>query len=78
MTGKVKAHELVIAKWLRDTGKPGAQAEVQIDGVRGLSIVVKPTGSAFWCVRFQVGSGTARLRHRKLIGRAGQGGLPLS
>jgi integrase len=74
----MKAHELVIAKWLRDTGPPAKQVEAQIDGVRGLSILVKPTGSAFWCVRFQVGSGAERARHRKLIGRCGKGGLSLA
>src|SRR5204862_1146082 len=53
------------------------QQERQIEGVRGLSVVVKPSGLATFLVRYQVGSGNERLKRCQAIGRWGAGGLSL-
>src|SRR5262245_21067442 len=55
-----------------------AQEERQIEGVRGLSIVVKPSGTASFLLRYQVGKGAKRKKRCMALGRWGEGGLSLS
>lgn len=74
----VKANVLAIEKALKEIGKPTAQAELQIDGVRGLSLVIMPTGTVSWLVRYQVGKGAKRIRRSAALGRYGAGGLNLA
>jgi integrase len=58
--------------------KVAVQSEWYVEGERGLSIVVKPSGVATYFVRYQLGKGKRRKQFRAAIGRAGQGGLPLA
>lgn len=74
----VKANVLAIEKALKEIGKPETQAELVIDGARGLSLVIKPTGTVSWLVRYQVGKGTKRVRRASALGRYGAGGLNLA
>ena len=53
------------------------QEERTIDGVRGLSVVVKPSGVATYLVRYQIGKGKGRKKRCQAIGRWGPGGVSL-
>jgi hypothetical protein len=72
----VKAHDLTITKLAKT--KVAVQSEWHVEGERGLSIVVKPSGVATYYVRYQLGKGKRRAQIRVAIGRAGQGGMPLA
>ena len=74
----VKANALAIEKVLREIGKPPSQVELVVEGVRGLSLVIKPTGTVSWLVRYQVGKGAKRVRRASALGRYGTGGLGLA
>ena len=65
----VAANDLAVTKIARS--KPTTQREWKIEGVPGLSIVVKPSGVATYYVRFQAGTGARRGNVRRAIGRAG-------
>ena len=64
----VAANDLAVTKIARS--KPTTQREWKIEGVPGLSIVVKPSGVATYYVRFQAGTGARRGNVRRAIGRA--------
>ena len=64
----VAANDLAVTKIARS--KPATQREWKIEGVPGLSIVVKPSGVATYYVRFQAGTGARRGNVRRAIGRA--------
>src|SRR4029077_8539026 len=80
----VKCNELSIAKLLkaeiakRQQPKVTPQGEWQIEGVRGLSLIVTTKGVASWCVRYQTGKGKARVQRRRVLGRVGADGLRLA
>lgn len=74
----VKANVLAIEKALREIGKPPAQVELVVEGARGLSLVIKPTGTVSWLVRYQIGKGGKRVRRAAALGRYGTGGLALA
>lgn len=74
----VKANALAIEKALREVGKPASQAELVVEGARGLSLVIKPSGTVSWLVRYQVGKGAQRIRRACALGRYGDGGLSLA
>ena len=65
---------------IRTGQQPGriVQEERQIEGVRGLALVVKPSGAAAYLLRYQVGKGKRRQRRCQALGRWGDGGLSLS
>jgi integrase len=76
MAGKaqntVRFNDQLVAKIART--KVAKQVEWKIEGVRGLSLVVKPTGTATFFVRYQVGKndskiGTKRVERRMAIGQ---------
>jgi|SoiMethySBSTD1v2_1073268.scaffolds.fasta_scaffold350284_1 integrase len=76
MAGKaqntVRFNDQLVAKIART--KVARQTEWKVEGVRGLSLVVKPTGTATFYVRYQVGSndsqlGTKRVERRTAIGQ---------
>ncbi len=56
----VKANDLAVLKFTRT--KVAKQGERAVEGERGLSIVVKPSGAATYYVRYQLGSGKKRQR----------------
>jgi integrase len=72
----VKANDLAVAKIART--KIQKQAEWYVEGERGLSIVVKPSGVATYYVRYQLGRGKKRRQVRHALGRAGEGGMKLA
>lgn len=77
----VKANDLAIAKLARS--KHDKQREWYIEGERGLSLVVKPQkagqpGVASYSLRYQIGKGERRKQVRTVLGRAGEGGMPLA
>jgi integrase len=71
-----KANDLHIAKLAKS--KVTVQSEWYVEGERGLSLVVKPSGVATYYVRYQLGKGTDRKQVRLAIGRAGEGGMALA
>lgn len=75
-TNVVAANTLAVERVIKS--KPDKQQEWKVEGVPGLSVVVKPSGHASYYVRFQTGSGSKRVQQRKALGRAGQGGLALA
>ncbi len=72
----VKANDLAVAKIART--KLDKQAEWYVEGERGLSIVVKPSGVATYYVRYQLGKGGRRKQVRHALGRAAEGGMKLA
>jgi integrase len=80
----VKYNDLAVAKRAKSTVQ--TQTEWAVEGVRGLSLVVKPprpgagklSGVATFYVRYQIGSGANREQRRQAIGRAGEGGMTLA
>jgi integrase len=74
-TRMAKANDLHIAKLAKS--KVTVQSEWYVEGERGLSLVVKPSGVATYYVRYQLGKGTDRKQVRLAIGRAGEGGMAL-
>lgn len=74
----VKANALAIEKAVKETGKPSSQVEMVVEGARGLSLVIKPTGTVSWLVRYQIGKGAKRVRRATALGRYGAGGLTLA
>jgi integrase len=72
----VKANDLAVAKIART--KLAKQSEWYVEGERGLSIVVKPSGVATYYVRYQLGKGGRRKQVRHALGRAGEGGMKLA
>lgn len=74
----VKANTLAIEKALRAIGTPAAQVELVVEGARGLCLVVKPSGTVSWLVRYQIGKGKQRVRRASALGRYGDGGLSLA
>ena len=71
-----KANDLHIAKLAKS--KVAVQTEWYVEGERGLSLVVKPSGVATYYVRYQLGKGRDRRQVRLAIGRAGEGGMALA
>jgi integrase len=67
VTARVKNAIAAIEK-ARDKGQSLAQREWHVEGVAGLSIVVKPSGAALWVLRYQVGKGTSRTRRSQSLG----------
>jgi integrase len=65
-------NDLAINKAVRELAKSGKGGQVRVDGVDGLSIVVKPSGVASYIVRYE-GNGTREGREfrKKAIGRVG-------
>jgi integrase len=74
----VKAHQQSIEKAVRAIGAPAAQVELTVEDVRGLCLVVKPSGTVSWLVRYQIGKGAKRVRRASALGRYGDGGLSLA
>src|SRR5262245_40848158 len=71
----VAFNDQAIAKRARE--RATKQIEWKVEGVPGLSLVVKPTGAATYFVRYQIGNGRARQKRAGAIGRCGGGGLSL-
>jgi integrase len=72
----VAYNELAVAKIVKT--ERSKQAEYQIDGLQGFSIVVKPSGVATFYVRYQTGTGVNRNRVCKAVGQYGDGKLSLA
>jgi integrase len=71
MTGKAKNvvpfNDKAVARIARQ--QSSKQVEWKIEGVPGLSLAVKPSGTATYYVRYQSGTGTARRQRREAIGK---------
>ena len=77
MAQSVKENELAIRKRLKEIGTPERQVEIGVEGVRGLNLVVMPSGVASWTGRIQIGRGKSRTRRKIALGRADKSGLTL-
>jgi integrase len=73
MAGKAKKvvpfNDKAVARIARQ--RTAKQTEWKIEGVPGLSLAVKPSGTATYYVRYQAGTGAARRQRREAIGRHG-------
>jgi hypothetical protein len=65
LPGNVKA----ILRAVRDAAETGSAREFRIDGVRGLVLLVLPSGTATWYLHYDVAVGRTRRRRKLKIGR---------
>jgi integrase len=68
-SARLSANVKAVRRAVREAAAAGAMREFRIDGVRGLVLLVLPSGTATWYLHYDVAVGRKRRRRKLKIGR---------